>query len=99
KIKFEEVIFVESTQNYIQIHTIEGKHMTYLTMKEIEVHLPTQLFVRIHRSFIVNIDYVKEIERNRLKLENGCHLVMGDYYKQRFLDMMDERLVKTSRSL
>lgn len=66
-------------------------------MKDIEQTLPKTIFVRIHRSFIVNVNYVRVIERNRLKLETGDYLVMGDNYKNRFLATMDERLVKTSR--
>jgi DNA-binding LytR/AlgR family response regulator len=98
KIKFDEVIYIEGAVNYIQIHTTEGKHMTYLTMKEIEHHLPKPLFARIHRSFIVNVNFVKIIERSQIRLENGESLIMGDYYKQRFLDLMDAHLVKTSRA-
>ncbi|HEY9535905.1 MAG TPA: LytTR family DNA-binding domain-containing protein [Mucilaginibacter sp.] len=98
KIKFDEVIYIEGAVNYIQIHTTEGKHMTYLTMKEIEHHLPKPLFARIHRSFIVNVNFVKIIERSQIKLENGESLTMGDYYKQRFLDLMDAHLVKTDRA-
>jgi DNA-binding LytR/AlgR family response regulator len=98
KIKFDEVIFIEGAVNYIQIHTTEGKHMTYLTMKEIEHHLPKPLFARIHRSFIVNVNFVKIIERSQIRLENGESLTMGDYYKQRFLDLMDAHLVKTDRA-
>jgi len=97
KIRFDEVMFIEGAVNYIQIHTTNEKHMTYVTMREIERHLPKTLFARIHRSFIVNIDFVKVIERAQLKLENGESLVMGDHYKQKFLDFMDERLVKTDR--
>ena len=70
---------------------------TYLTMKEIERHLPKNIFARIHRSFIVNINYVKVIERAQLKLKNGESLIMGDHYKQNFLDFMDAHLVKTDR--
>jgi len=98
KIKFDEVIYIEGAVNYIQIHTTEGKHMTYITMKEIEQHLPKPLFARIHRSFIINVNYVKVVERSQIKLENGESLIMGDYYKQRFLDLMDAHLVKTDRS-
>lgn len=97
KIRFDEVMYIEGAVNYIQIHTREEKHMTYLTMKEIARHLPEHNFARIHRSFIVNISYVKVIERARLKLENGESLIMGDHYKQKFLDFMDGRLVKTDR--
>ena len=97
KIKFDEVIYIEGAVNYIQIHTMEGKHMTYLTMKEIERHLPKPLFARIHRSFMINVNFVKVIERSQVRLENGESLIMGDYYKKRFLDLMDEHLVKTDR--
>jgi DNA-binding LytR/AlgR family response regulator len=98
KIKFDEVIYIEGAVNYIQIHTTNEKHLTYLTMNEIEHHLPKPLFARIHRSFIINVNFVKVIERNQLRLENGESLVMGDYYKQRFLDLMDAHLVKTNRA-
>jgi len=97
KIKFDEVIYIEGAVNYIQIHTIEGKHMTYLTMRDIEGYLPKPLFARIHRSFLINVNYVKVIERAQVKMENGDLLTMGDYYKQRFLDLMDEHLIKTNR--
>jgi DNA-binding LytR/AlgR family response regulator len=98
KIKLDEVIYIEGAVNYIQIHTNDGKHLTYLTMKEIEHHLPKPLFARIHRSFIINVNYVKVIERGQIKMQNGDTLTMGDYYKQRFLDLMDEHLIKTDRS-
>jgi DNA-binding LytR/AlgR family response regulator len=98
KIRFDEVMYIEGAVNYIQIHTREEKHMTYLTMREIERHLPRHLFARVHRSFIVNIDYVKVTERAQVKLTNGESLVMGDHYKQKFLDFMDARLVKTDRA-
>lgn len=97
KVKFDEVIYIEGAVNYIQIHTTEGKHMTYLTMKEIEHYLPRPLFARIHRSFLINVNFVKVIERSQVRMQNGEALVMGDYYKQRFLDLMDEHLVKTDR--
>ncbi|TSD66341.1 LytTR family transcriptional regulator [Inquilinus sp. KBS0705] len=67
-------------------------------MKEIEHHLPTATFTRIHRSYIVNINFVKVIERGQIRLEGGEALVLGDNYKQRFLEMMDEHLIKTDRA-
>jgi DNA-binding LytR/AlgR family response regulator len=97
KIKFDEVIYIEGAINYIQIHTVDGKHMTYLKMKDIEDHLPKPLFARIHRSFLINVNHVKIIERAQVKMENGDSLTMGDYYKQKFLDLMDEHLIQTDR--
>ena len=71
--------------------------MTYLTMREIERHLPGQVFARIHRSYIVNINFVKVTERAQIMLINGESLPMGDHYKQKFLDFMDAHLIKSER--
>lgn len=96
RIRFEDVMYIEGAVNYIQIHTRDEKHMTYLTIKEIARHLP-DYFARIHRSFIVNVNFIKVIERGRLKLHNGEDLTMGDHYKQQFLESMDAQLIKTDR--
>jgi DNA-binding LytR/AlgR family response regulator len=98
KIRFEEVMYIEGADNYILIHTTEGKHLTYLTMKEIGQHLPRQVFVRIHHSFIVNIHFVKVIEQARVQLQNKVYLSMGTHYKSSFLELMEEHLVKDSRA-
>ena len=97
KIMFKDVIYIEGASNYILIYTTEGKHMTYLTIKEIERYLPKDIFVRIHRSFIINIDFVSVTERAQVKLQTGEMITMGDHYKQKFLDMMDEHLIKSDR--
>lgn len=70
---------------------------TYLTMKDIEGYLPKPLFARIHRSFLINVNFVKETERSQVRMKNGDAIIMGDYYKQRFLDLMDAHLIKTTR--
>lgn len=98
KIRYDEVVYMEGCANYIHIYTTEGKHTTYLTIREIERHLPASLFARIHRSFVVNIDFVRVIERARIKLQNGESIMMGDHYKQAFLDRMDGKLIKMDRS-
>jgi DNA-binding LytR/AlgR family response regulator len=97
KVRFDEVIYIEGAVNYIQIYTPEGKHFTYLTMRDIERHLPGSIFVRIHRSFIININYVKVTERAQVQMQTGESLTLGNHYKQKFLDIMDARLVKTDR--
>jgi DNA-binding LytR/AlgR family response regulator len=98
KVRFDEVIYIEGADNYIFIHTQEARHITYLTMKEIEHHLPKPVFARIHRSFIVNINFVRVIERGQIRLRDGKPIVMGNHYKQHFLDLMDGYLVKTNRA-
>ncbi|MDN5286540.1 MAG: hypothetical protein JWR38_2814 [Mucilaginibacter sp.] len=98
RVRFAEVIYIEGADNYVFIHTTAGRHMTYLTMKEMEQHLPKPAFARVHRSFIVNINFVRIIERGQIRLDDGKSIVMGNHYKQRFLDLMDGHLVKTNRA-
>jgi DNA-binding LytR/AlgR family response regulator len=98
KIRNEEVMYIESAQNYIHVHTTSGKHTTYATITDMEENLPADIFVRIHRSFIVNIGFVKIIERNRIKLDDGKELALGDHYKKRFLQRMDDRLLNPGKA-
>jgi len=97
RIRFDDVIYIESAVNYITIYTRDAKHMTYLTMKEIIPHLPRN-FARVHRSFIVNVNFVRITERSQVRLENGVSIVMGNNYKDRFLSMMDAKLISTGRA-
>jgi DNA-binding LytR/AlgR family response regulator len=98
RIRTNEVMYIEGAQNYIHIHTANDRHMTYLPLKEIEQRLPPEIFVRIHRSFMVNVTYIRIIERNRIILYNGTELMLGDHYKQRFLQMMDDRLLNPGKA-
>lgn len=61
-IPIEKVIYFEAQDDYVMIHNDDGKYLKQKTMKYFEDHLDPKDFVRIHRSYIVNISRVKEIE-------------------------------------
>ena len=68
RILLSEIKYIESSNEYIQIHLINDEPVTSLIrLKVIEEQLPKDKFLRVHRSFIVNLDRVKVIERNRIK--------------------------------
>ncbi len=71
KIRFDEILFVESLQNYVAIHTASKKYISYLTLKSLEDQLPDSEFVKIHKSYIVASQKVDTIEGNELKI--GTH--------------------------
>lgn len=71
KIYYKDILFVEALQNYVAIHTKEKKLITYLTFKSVEEHLPADLFLKIHKSYIVSLSKVESIEGNEVKL--GAH--------------------------
>jgi two-component system LytT family response regulator len=61
-IYIERVEYLESQDDYVMIHTAEGKYLKQKTMKFFENHLPTQSFVRVHRSYMVRLDFISQIE-------------------------------------
>jgi len=71
KIFFRDILFVEALQNYVAIHTKEKKHITYLTFKSVEEHLPADQFLKIHKSYIISFSKIDSIEGNEVKI--GAH--------------------------
>jgi DNA-binding LytR/AlgR family response regulator len=90
RIHLAEIKYIEGSNEYIVIHVMKDKPITTLMrMKNIESELPQNLFMRVHRSFIVNLSHVKVIERNRIIFDEKIYIPIGEQYKdnfQRFLD-------------
>ncbi|HEX5150169.1 MAG TPA: LytTR family DNA-binding domain-containing protein [Parafilimonas sp.] len=68
KILFSDILYVEALQNYICIHTPEKRYISYLTFKSIEESLPKDLFLKVHKSYIVQLAKVEAIEGNQLQV-------------------------------
>ncbi len=66
KIKLEEIFYIEALADYVNIYLENKRHTILSTMKAIEAKLPDDQFVRVHRSYIVRIDRIKEIEDNTI---------------------------------
>ncbi|NER13471.1 response regulator [Leptobacterium flavescens] len=82
KIKTTDITHIEGLKDYIKIH-IHGSSRSTLTLmsfKDIMEKLPTQKFLRIHRSYIINIDYVSSHQKNKLVVGNE-RLPIGETYK------------------
>jgi DNA-binding LytR/AlgR family response regulator len=68
KIYYEELLYVEAMMNYVYLHTASRKLIVYLTVKGIMEQLPASLFIKVHKSFIVNITKIKTIHDNQLNI-------------------------------
>lgn len=97
KINFNDVDFVEALNNYVVIHTPQTNHIIYLTMKEIELGLTPDFFIRIHKSYIVNINKITLLEGNKLMLEKVV-LPIGSSFKDKLLQRINNDIIKTHRS-
>jgi DNA-binding LytR/AlgR family response regulator len=93
RIIYDELVYVEAMTNYVVLHTINGKHIVYLTIKAVLEHLPADRFVQVHKSYIVNINKIKTIEGNTLHVgsakitigQSFHETAMGRILKDRFL--------------
>jgi DNA-binding LytR/AlgR family response regulator len=85
KINYSDLFYVEALGDYIKIYTSEKVIITYSSMKGIEAALPAGKFMRIHKSFIINISKIKTIEGNEVEIMNR-KLPIGSNYKQDFLN-------------
>ncbi|MEP2770682.1 MAG: LytTR family DNA-binding domain-containing protein [Fulvivirga sp.] len=68
RIHLEDIKFIEAFGDYVKLHTAERFHITYTSMKELLNKLPSGEFVQVHRSYIVALDHVAEVDGNMLKV-------------------------------
>lgn len=71
KLKLKEIIYIEALENYVTLYTKNEKFTIHFTMKAIEIQLPSGVFFRVHRSFIVNKSMIQSIKENSLDLVVG----------------------------
>ena len=74
KLRLSEIIFIEALENYVTLSTNDNKYTIHFTMKAIESQLPSGLFIRVHRSYIVNKSMIKTIKENSLEIIVGTTL-------------------------
>jgi DNA-binding LytR/AlgR family response regulator len=70
KINTKDIYFIEALKDYVVINTLDIRYTIHSTMKEIELKMGREDFIRVHRSFIVRIDKISSIEYPNLTLEN-----------------------------
>ena len=83
KVATRDVLFVEGMKDYLRIHTVEEKIMTLLNFAKLEELLPPQDFARVHRSFLVAIDKIDHIEKNRIRIADQI-IPISDTYAEAF---------------
>lgn len=80
KINFRDILYVEGCRNYLRIVTEKKNYLALLTFKRMEQLLPTNLFKRIHKSYIISLAAINEFDSTSAYLSNTT-IPIGDYYK------------------
>lgn len=99
QIRLSDILYLEGVKDYVKICLDEGTKpiMTLMNMRTLEHELPAGMFMRVHRSFIVNTSKISIIERNRIVFGN-VSIPVSESYKKEFNDYINARLVGVSRS-
>lgn len=94
RIAIADIRYIEGMSEYLKIH-LEGQKpiITLLSMKKMEDYLPSTLFMRIHRSYIVNLQKIQEVNKNRVILDADTNLPIGDLYKDQFNEYLERNFL------
>lgn len=95
RINFSDILYVEGMKEYVRIHLLNQKPvMTLLTMKALEEKLPAKKFMRVHRSYIVNLTQVSTVERFRIVYDNKVRIPVSENYKEKFQKFLDKNFME-----
>jgi DNA-binding LytR/AlgR family response regulator len=83
KLATRDILFVEGMKDYLRIHAREEKIMTLLNFAKLEALLSSPDFVRVHRSFLVAIDKIDHVEKNRIRIGDEV-IPISDTYADAF---------------
>ena len=94
RINFDDILFIEGLKDYIKVYTTgEDKPVLSLnSMKSLEQKLPEEKFMRVHRSFIVNLNRIDTIERSRI-IFGKTYIPVSDQYKDKFQEYLDKNFL------
>lgn len=88
RVNFSDILYIEGKGAYLRIITQKAKIMTLQSFQNMENQLPADNFMRIHKSFIVALNKIESIERNRIRI--GSEIIpIGLSYRERFISMIN----------
>lgn len=93
KILFDDVLFIQGMANYVIIHTAQKRYVTYLTFKGIQAMLPRDLFIRTHKSYVVSLAAVQNIENDEMRIADQ-RVPIGKTFKPGVMKQINTLLIK-----
>lgn len=93
KVAHDEILYIEGLKDYVIIKKEEGKIITLQTMKSLEEKLPKETFLRIHRSYIINLTKIKAVVGNMIEMMvdgKTKHIPIGKSYRDQLHEIIDD---------
>lgn len=89
-VKMSNIVYVESAGEYIRLHLADGtKLVTLFRLKNMESSLTSSQFMRVHRSYIINLSYITGYTKGRVFLQGDDYVPIGENYKEQFVNYIN----------
>jgi DNA-binding LytR/AlgR family response regulator len=94
RINFNEILYIEGLKDYVKVFTQHSPKpiLSLTSLKLLESKLPSNKFMRVHRSFIVNLEKIDTIERSRIVFGKE-YIPVSDQYKEKFQEFLDKNFL------
>lgn len=94
KIELCNILYIEGLKDYVKIYLKDQNKpiLSLMSLKTLEEKLPSDLFMRVHRSFIVNLEQIVKIERNRIVF-GSVYIPIADSYKDQFQEFLNKKFL------
>lgn len=90
RVRYDEIVYMESVGEYVRLHLTNGTNITTLfRLKNMESVLPDDKFMRIHRSYIINLEYISSYTRGKVFLSSEVDLPVGANYRDIFKEYVE----------
>lgn len=94
RINLNDIKYIEGMREYVRIYIEDSRPvMSLMSMKSLEEYLPADKFMRVHRSFIVNLGKITTIERSRIIFDKEVYIPVSDQYKEKFQEYIDKHFI------
>lgn len=94
RINFDDILYIEGLKDYVKVYTRTDPKpvLSLLSLKSLEGKLPESKFMRVHRSYIVNLEKIDTIERSRIVF-GKAYIPVSDQYKDKFQDFLNKNFL------
>jgi two-component system LytT family response regulator len=89
-VKMSNIVYLESAGEYVRLHLVDGtKLVTLFRLKNMESELQSSQFMRVHRSYIINLNHISGYTKGRVFLSNDDYVPIGENYKEQFMNYVN----------
>lgn len=86
KVFFKDIRYIEGMKNYAQFHTDKDRFMTPISLQQVQDQLPSTMFARVNKSFIINIQFISRITQDYILIEEKKEIPFGKSYQEDFVN-------------